>query len=170
MRLIATVVMLFLAGAVLAQSGTRDFAIPGHGSLKLAVPPGYDVAQKSVNEPPAVAIRMVPFMGNAWHLQITAVRVDPAKASQAPPLRERVQRTADGLLPRAVEKQATVLELRGSQSAGYYFSLQDRESKNSADDYPFLTQGTTMVGEITTIFTLLSAHASMHRPIVEMWV
>ena len=154
-KISGAVLALLVASAALAQTKPQQFPIPGHGSLNLNVPTGTQVAERPVNDPPAVAIRIIPAMGDAWHLQITAVRLDPARASKAPPIKDRVQRTADGLLARALEKQATLVELRGRDASGYYFSLTDRESKNMPDDYKYLTQGSATVGELTLVFTFL---------------
>ena len=59
------------------------------------------------------------------------------------------------MLDRAAEKEAVVLELRGKETIGHYYSLTDRTSKNTADDYKYISQGTAMTGEVLTVFTFL---------------
>src|SRR5882672_8847903 len=110
--------VLLTSGSALAQPAPRQFAIPGHGSLELNVPVGWRVADKSLADPPAVAIGMRPTSGDAFNLQITSVRLDPAKmAGTTPPsMKERTQGLAKKLLATSVETTAEVLELRGKNT------------------------------------------------------
>lgn len=59
------------------------------------------------------------------------------------------------MLSQALEKQATLVELRGREAHGYHFSLTDRGSTNKGGDYRYVTQGTLATGELIVIFTLL---------------
>ena len=148
---------LVFSSAASAQPSPQRFAIAGHGSLLLNVPTGWRVADKAVANPPAVALSMFAPTGDSFNLQITAIWLEPAKRSGMTPevIRERVQATASELLPKSVEKEAKLIELRGKQALGYYFSLTDRESANTAGHYQYIAEGTVTVGETVTIFTFL---------------
>jgi len=152
----AALLAAVLCSSALAQVAARQFGIPGAGNLVLNVPATWRVVDKSIPDPAGVVIGMRPVTGDAWNLQITSVRADPRRPQPAPEaLKERLQGMADKMLDNAVEKKATLVELRGKQAVGYYYSLTDKASKNGPDDYKYITQGTLLTGEITTVFTFL---------------
>jgi hypothetical protein len=105
---------------------------------------------------------MGPSTGDAFSIQVSAVFVDPAQDPELSPasLKDRMQRTADQALPRAVEKEARLVELRGKQAAGYYFSLTDKESTSAPGDYKYMTQGSFLTGCVLTVFTVLQHDSS----------
>ena len=128
----------------------------------MSVPRGWRVTSKSLQEPPAVSIQMGPSSGDAFSIQVSAVFVDPAQDPELSPasLKDRMQRTADKALPRAVEKEARLVELRGKQAMGYYFSLTDKESTSAPGDYKYMTQGSFLTGRVLTVFTVLQHDSS----------
>ena len=145
-----------------AQSAnTRTFDVPGHGGLVLAVPEGWRVTTRSVDNPPSAALRIDPPSGDAFVLQISSVWLDPSKrlGITSDDLKARTQKSAEELLPQAVEKQATLVELHGKEANGYYFSLTDRGLATDAKDYKYATQGTLLVGDLLTVFTFLHRRA-----------
>ncbi len=148
---------LVFSSAAPAQPAPKRFAIPGHGSLLLNVPAEWRVADKSTANPPAVTLSVRPATGDSFNLQVTALWPEPAKMAAMTPevIKERVQATSKDLLKQSVEKEAPLLELRGKETLGYYFSLTDRESQNTAGDYKYIAQGTVTVGEVVLIFTFL---------------
>lgn len=125
-----TLLLVVLAGGVAAQdrSGVLPFAIPGHGSLKLQVPEGWRVVSKSLQQPASLQLRLGPSSGDAFSLQVTGVWLDSEKLAKATSekMKADTTRAAEGPLQQAVEKAVTVQELRGAETAGYYFSLTDR--------------------------------------------
>jgi hypothetical protein len=60
-------------------------------------------------------------------VQVTAVWLDLDKRSRetTDSLKATVQRAAKALLPHSVEKTATLHDLRGPQSVGFYYVLTD---------------------------------------------
>jgi hypothetical protein len=148
---------LVFSSAALAQPAPKRFAIPAHGSLLLNVPAEWRLADKATANPPAVALSVRPATGDSFNLQITALWPEPAKRAGMTPqvIKERVQATSKELLQQSVEKEATLLELRGKETLGYYFSLTDRESQNTGSDYKYIAEGTVTVGEVVLIFTFL---------------
>ena len=148
---------LLFASTALAQPAPQRFAIPEHGAVLLNVPAPWRVADKATGNPPSVSIRLQPANGDSFDLQMTAVWLEPAKRAEMTPevIKQRVQATSKELLPQSVEKEAPLIELRGKQALGYYFSLTDRESQNTGSDYRYIAEGTVTVVEVVFIFTFL---------------
>jgi len=151
---------LAACGSVLAQDppATR-YGVAGHGSLELKVPGGWRPQARSRSEPPMALLRFTPASGNAFDVQITAGWLDPAKSDRrADALKARVQSAANAALKDAVEKEAKVLELRGAQGQGYYYSLTDKAP--GPGEFKYLTQGIVPVGDLTVAFTILHREAA----------
>lgn len=147
-----------LVSAAAAQTAqSRRFSIPGHGSLLVDVPEGWQVAERPLANPPSTALRIGPASGDAFILQVTSVWLEPKKLAALTPqeLEARVRKTAEEMLPQAVEKDVELVELHGKQASGYRFSLTDRSSSSDPSDYKYVTQGTVLSGPLVTIFTFL---------------
>lgn len=147
----------FVATASGQPSETKQFSVPGHGSLVLGVPKGWRVAERPLEKPASTALRIGPPSGDGFLLQVSVLWLEPGNRAGYNPqaVKARVQKTADDLLSRAVEKEATVTELRGKAALGHQFSLTDRSSTNGPGDYKYVTQGMLVTGELVTVFTLL---------------
>jgi len=154
---VALLAGLTASGGVVAQPSPRQFTVPGYGSLALRAPADWRVAERPGRNPRSVDIVMRPAAGDAFNLQITATAVDPARLAEMTPaaLKERVQGLAKKLVAESVEGRAEVAELGGKDTRGYYFSLTDRTSSNTGDDYKYVTQGMTITGGLLTLFTFL---------------
>jgi hypothetical protein len=139
-----------------------EFPVPGHGSLRLKVPNGWEVESKQVADPASVTLHVTPANGSAFEMYVTAVWLNSEKLSNITSdwLKQDSQAAADKLLSRAVEKVATLHDLRGSQTTGFYYALTDRESKPG--EYTYLTQGMMLTGELLTTFTVL--HRTAESP------
>ena len=160
----AALTLLLLAPAVGGQDrpAALPYAIPGHGRLNLSVPAGWRVTSKALAQPPSLNLRFGPSSGDGFSLQVTAVWLDAdklANTTQAS-LKATAIRSAEGPLRQAVEKAAVIQDLRGAQSAGFFFSLTDRAPPPG--EYKYLTQGTYLTGEVMVVFTLL--HREMPSP------
>jgi hypothetical protein len=109
------------------KTGGSDFSIPGHGSLRLKVPEDWRSQSRALAEPASVTLHFVPKNGDAFDVQVTAVWLDPEKRSRETndSLKATAQRTATELLPHSIEKTATLHDLRGTQSVGFYYALTD---------------------------------------------
>jgi hypothetical protein len=156
-RLVFLVAVLAFSSATLAQPAPKRFAIPGHGTLVLNIPADWRIADKATPNPPSVSLSLRSAAADSFELQMTAVWLEPAKRAEFTPevVKERVQALSKDLLKQAVEKEAQLIELRGNQALGYYFSLTDRESQNTGSDYRHIAEGTVTVGEVVLIFTFL---------------
>ena len=159
LALAAGIAALALNGAGFAQdaSATR-YGVPGHGSLELKVPGSWRSQTRSRSEPPMAQLRLLPASGNTFDMQITAGWLDPAKRDSRPEaLKARVQSAANAALKEAVETDAKLVELRGAQSQGYYYTLTDKAP--GPGEFKYLTQGITSVGDLTVMFTILHREA-----------
>jgi hypothetical protein len=147
-----------LTRVLLAQEPTavKEYAIPNHGTLRLAIPDSWQVTSKPVPQPASTVFHITPKKGDAFDLQLTAVWLDaPAFAkTTAQSIKGNVQRSAEAMLPQAVEKIAAMQELRGTQSVGSFYTLTDRNP--APGEYKYLTQGSFLTGEVLAVFTVLS--------------
>jgi hypothetical protein len=133
----------------------EGFPISGHGSLHLSVPDDWRTHTRELPEPPSITLHFVPASGDAFDVQVTAVWLDATKRIRETPdaMRADVQRSAEELLPHSVEKTATLHELHGRQSIGFYYALTDNNP--GPGEFTNLTQGVFLTGDILSAFTIL---------------
>lgn len=138
-----------------AAAQANDFPIPGHGSLHLTVPGGWQAESRSLGKPPSATIHLTPRIGGAFDVQITAMWVDAkAAAKTTASMKKNMQKAARNLLGSAEEKSETLVELKGTECVGWYYSLTD---KNPAPgEFKYLTQGSFAVREVIVAFTILT--------------
>jgi hypothetical protein len=148
---------MVLAGRLCGEpaAATQDFQIPGHGTLRLAVPDGWKVNSRPLREPASVTLHLSPNSGDRFDIQISAVwlSADQLAKTSGQSLRENMQRAANDLLSHSVEKVATIQEIRGAESIVDSFALTDRDP--GPGEYKYLTQGTFLAGEALSAFTIL---------------
>jgi len=143
-------IFIVLAGRLCAEpaTATRDFQIPGHGTLRLTVPDGWKVDSRPLREPASVSLHLRPSSGDSFDIQISAVwlSADQLAKTSSQSLKENMQRAANDLLTHSVEKVATIQEIRGAESIVDSFALTDRAP--GPGEYRYLTQGTFLAGEV----------------------
>ena len=134
----------------------QHYPIPGHGILQLNTPKEWKMLSKSLEAPPSAMLKSGTGAGAAFNVQITSVWLDSEKLYKFTneSIKSMVQRDAEKLLPSSIEKSVQLMELKGKESTGYYFSLTD-QTPSSTNNYQYLTQGTIRLGDTLTIFTLL---------------
>jgi len=146
-----------LAGVLFAApvAANRDFKIPGHGTLRLAVPNGWKVDSQPILDPAAVAMHLVPDSGNSFDIQVTSVWLDAERLSKTSSqlIKDSTQAAANSLLSHSVETTATIQEIRGTESIGSSFALTDRDP--GPGEFKYLTQGIFLTGEALSSFTIL---------------
>jgi len=135
----------------------QRFSVPGHGSLLLNVPKEWRVAVHALQDPASAAVRFRPASGDAFSVQVTAVWIDPGRQAKVTPesIKETVRDGAAEAVRRAVEKEAKVVELRGKETIGYYFSVTDQAPSSGTGQYKHMTQGAFLIGPLMTVFTVL---------------
>jgi len=146
-----------VGGAAEAQvtGQAHEYVVPNHGKLTLAFPGNLKGFSKPVSEPASVLLRFRPQTGDAFYVQVTSVWLDATKIATSTPehLKATVAKTAQEPLRHSVEKDATLKELRGAETRGFYYSLTDRAP--GPGEYKYLSQGSFLTGEMMTIFTIL---------------
>jgi hypothetical protein len=144
-----------LSAAGPPKTESSDFSIPGHGSLRLKLPDAWRTQSRALAEPASVYLHSVPPNGDAFDIQVTAVWLDPEKLSRQTndSLRSTAQHTADDLLPHSIEKTATIHDLRGPKSVGFYYALTDNNPGQG--EFTYVTQGVFLTGEVLSTFTIL---------------
>lgn len=152
------IAVCLLTSALFAQGPTtvKEYTIPSHGILRLAIPDGWQVSSNSVQQPASAVLHITPKSGDSFDLQLTTVWLDATALAKttAQSIKTNVQRSADELLQQAVEKVVAMQELRGAQSFGSYYALTDRNP--APGEYKYLTQGSFLTGELLSAFTVLS--------------
>jgi hypothetical protein len=136
-------------------NASASFPIPGHGSLRFTLPDGWQSQSRPLADPPSTTLHFAPASGDAFDVQVTAVWLDASKRTRETPdsIKADVQRTAQELLPHSVEKTATLHELRGPQTVGFYYALTDNHP--GPGEFTNLTQGIFLTGDILSAFTIL---------------
>ena len=150
------VYLIFLMFLLFSRSVTaEDYPIPDHGSLHLTIPKAWRVSSQSTKQPPGVVLQVRPESGDAFNIQVTTVWLNEVALTRTTQesIRRQVDQNGRQLLPQAVEKSLSVQELRGAQALGYYYTLTDRAP--APGEFRFMTQGTVLVGQTLTTFTIL---------------
>jgi len=146
--------------ALLASPAMAEqYTAPGLGMVTVDVPAKWRVKERP--GPTSLYVELRPPEGDdTLTLQLTSTWLVPDKLAELRrTLKERVERTAKGLLANATETEAPLTELTGSGGAGYYFALTGR-SPESDNSYRYLTQGMLVTNVGLTVFTLLQREAS----------
>ncbi len=157
----ALLAALLLAAPAYGQDVAQKFTVPGRGSLVLTVPDSWRALSRSIDQPPSVTGRMGPREGNAFSVQITALWLDESRRAVENSERGKafMQESANKQLAQAEETEAKLVELRGKEAAGHYYTLTAKGETRGPNDFRHLTQGTLRVGELLVIFTLLQREA-----------
>jgi hypothetical protein len=134
-----------VSGAV--PTSLRAYAVPGAGSLHLAVPAHWEQAVRG--RPPMITF--FPPTGDAFRMLLSPWR--PVTPPTPATLRTLVEQQGREPLAHAVEKALRVEEVRGAGVLGYFYSLTDGAPEPG--DLEHLTQGTVTVGDLVVNFTLL---------------
>ena len=159
-RILGLVVGALAWGNVAAVTGStrQQFPIPGHGSLLLDVPVDWSAASVPLSQPPSITLTIRPATGDALLLKMTTVWMDAAAGQSLTRdrIQEGVRQAAKAALSQAAEKEAPLMDLKGKDTFGYFFSVTDKHSSNIGGDYKYMSQGTAATGPALTAFTLLS--------------
>jgi hypothetical protein len=149
--------LLFVFGVATAgELSIRQFPLPAHGTLVMAVPDAWEV---QVGQPPdglPPTLKFSPKSGPAFEMLVTPLwpMSNKTPAMDAASLRKEVEATAKAAQPQAVEKTIAIRTLKSRSGIGYYFSATDRKPKPG--EYKYLTQGIVPVGDLVVTFTILS--------------
>src|SRR6476661_7310749 len=141
------------------SGGPTTLSVPGHGSLKLAVPEGWmaETQQPPRDLPPTFVFKSTA--GPRLDLRVTALWSpggDPGfNAPDA--IRKQATNLGNRLLPTSVEKSLTLKELKAPSGLGSWFSLTDRAPKPG--EFKYISQGALPAGDLLLVFTALTETA-----------
>lgn len=148
------------AGPGAAAPVRRAFAVPGHGALEIAVPPGWTATEQE-GEPPAPTSVRLEGEGGAFVAMLTPFwnpgepEDEPARLDTAQLLADLARRNA---LAGAVERELTLRELGGDGARGFWFTATDRDlvgKEPGPGEFRHVLQGAAAVGPLVVAFTLL---------------
>ncbi len=145
-----------------ASSNTgRTYDIGGQGSLSISVPNDWKDEVRTAG--PSVTVRFIPPSGNGFKLLVTAhpnlnQRINLSDSKQA---RELLTEAAQDAIAGSVEKELTLVELKGKGVSGYRYTLTDKAPKPG--EFPLVTGGILNAGELLISFTIL------HRDSGKVW-
>jgi hypothetical protein len=158
----AMVMMLLMAivlnvnPALADETSLRSYMLHDHGRLEMQIPLkwGESLRRPPENLPPTIEFRLKT--GAPFRVLITPMWAASKNISlpEGEDLRKSVRKSADQIAPNVVEKEISLVELKGPFVHGYYFSATDRAPEPGG--YKFLTQGHARVGDLIVIFTILT--------------
>jgi hypothetical protein len=123
--------------------------------LKLQVPAGWSEELKSSTPGGPVTLTFRPPPGVRFLIRATISWDEKAGGNfnSDGRVQEIVMAAGNQFLPRSVEKQLKLLEVKGESLRGYYFVLTDKAPL--AGDYEIMAQGAAALGEVLILFTYL---------------
>ena len=157
LKYLTAICLLFASSLASAEElATRNYPLPGHGSIQLQVPVSWrgEVRQPPGELPPTIRFTMED--SSLFMVLLTPMfKVNDEMVLPSPEgMREHLQRTAQAASQQAVEKNILIRELKGPSVAGYYFFATDRAP--GPGEYKYMTQGMFRIGELAPMFTILS--------------
>ena len=149
---------LLLAFAVpaLAERDVR-IGLPSHGALFLKLPDDWQeriTRGKEIAEAPTVTI--TPASGAAFRIVLSPVwpMAKDDELPDAKAIRGIMEQGAKAAKLEAVEKEIPIVDVRGMQAMGSYFSATDKDP--APGDFLNLTQGLVRLGDICVAFRVFS--------------
>ena len=147
--------LLALPGAALAERDVR-IGLPSHGSLYLKMPDGWEerIQRTKAEEPPL--IQVTPASGAAFRIIIAPAwpTAEEDKLPDADAIRGILENGAKAARQIAVEPEIQMLDLKGFQAMGTYFTVTDKAP--GPGDFKQLTQGLVRLGSIVVAFRVFS--------------
>lgn len=147
-------------GATARAPDRRAFAVPGHGALEIALPPGWTATEQE-GEPPAPMTVRLEAEGGAFVALLTPFW-NPGEPEDVPARVDTAQLLADlarrNALGGSVERELPLQELVGEAVHGFWFSATDRElvgKEPGEGEFRNVLQGAAAVGPLVVAFTLL---------------
>jgi len=155
---IALVTMvLATAGWAQKPAETKQFPVPGHGRLQVAVPAGWTVETRQAPKADLPSTFLfTPVSGPAFRLLVTPLGSPTGEPGFNTPdwIKTQISRIRDLRLRVGIEKEAPLHEIRSKAGLGYWFSVTDPAPKPG--EYEHLTQGALPAGDLCVSFTVLT--------------
>jgi hypothetical protein len=154
MTLLTTLIgtnLVFAAG----PKAVRKYPIPDHGILELNVPASWKDNIHKPQKDMFPTIIFVPEKGNDFHVLITIIwgKTGEQDFNSPTKIRTLVEQDGQNILPKAVETQLVLQQMRGVNNIGYFFSLTDKAP--NPGEFLYLTRGGMAVGNLLLNATIL---------------
>ncbi len=132
---------------------TKQYSIPGHGTLELQLPAGLSdlLDQPEGGAPPAIALR--PDSGDGYGAMIVVSWRDSDTSDFGSPehLRRVLESERAPYLKQVGESDVPIVKLSGGPNPGYAYLLVDRSLVGKPPEpgnWPYLRQGVVKVGDL----------------------
>ena len=151
-------ISLLLASSLASAEGlaTKNYPLPGHGSLQLQVSESWQeiVHQAPNGLPPTIVFTLKK--GASFQMLLTPIYSMTKEMVLPKPdeMRMHLDFAAQAAKEQATEETIQIMELKGPSVIGYYFSVTDRAPEPG--EYKFMSQGMMRVGDLAPSFTILS--------------
>ncbi|MGH8681795.1 MAG: hypothetical protein ACREVP_09870 [Burkholderiales bacterium] len=157
-RLAACLIAATVASLALAQENARAYDVPGRGKVQFLVPDAwFDAPRPRPGGLPSV--RFFDKLGPRppFDLSITIAWSTSKPPSYGSPerLRAFVAQSRDDVAAAAAAPRPELREIEGAGGLGYYF--QATIESPPAGEWPHLTRGAIVVGDLLVAFTILAA-------------
>ena len=154
MTLLTTLIgtnLVFAAG----PKAVRKYPIPDHGILELNVPASWKDNIHKPQKDMFPTIIFVPAKGNDFHVLITIIwgKTGEQDFNSPTKIRTLVEQDGQKILPKAVETQLVLQQMRGVNNIGYFFSFTDKAP--NPGEFLYLTRGGMAVGNLLLNATIL---------------
>jgi hypothetical protein len=151
------VLLLATAGWAEKAGEPKQYPVPGHGKLKVTVPPGWtaDVVPSPKEGLPQTLL-FTPASGPMFRLLVTPLGSPTAVAGFNTPdwIKRQITHIRDLRLLTAAEKDTPLHEIKSKSGLGYWFAITDPAPKPG--EYEHLTQGALPAGDLCVSFTVLT--------------
>ena len=156
--LIMTLSVIFLAAnnALAAEpKAVRKYPIPDHGVLELNVPTSWKSEIHKPQKDMSPTIIFKPAKGDDFQVLITVLwdKTGEKDFNSPEKIRTFVEKDGQKLLPKTVETKIILQEIKGINTAGYYFSVTDKAP--NPGELRYMTRGGIGVGNLLLNVTIL---------------
>ena len=153
---LATFLMSAIAAGQSALVEWHEQVVPGAGTLRFAVPQGWDVQAHSAMQG-AVDLNLGPASGPRAKVLVTGtVQKGASELKSTSDIKRAVKAMGEALLSGSVEKRLELTRLDGRSGAGFFYSLTDKRTELPEGEFRHMTQGIVAIGPLRLAFTVLS--------------
>ena len=144
--LLCIIPLTCLAGDNASVSINLKMDVPETWQEELEAPPN--------NLPPTIIL--TPDSKEPSKIMITVLKTpeEDENYNSSEHILDLVKKSGLELLPRSLETEVEVYELKGKSSIGYYYTLTDKAPR--PEEYTYATQGGIGVGDLLLMFTILT--------------
>ncbi|MDH3349487.1 MAG: hypothetical protein OEM02_15480 [Desulfobulbaceae bacterium] len=159
-KIIFVFLILFLLNSNVLAAESKEIALGNLGAIKLVVPDGWAVNHSLLSVSAAVntvEIKLRPPNGFPLVLVLSPLAAAKDESAAAKWMNDTVKRIHDDFIKVSVEDTLPIQNINGPHCSAMYVSVTDRGVKNpSATDFRYGIQGAGKIGNVVTVFTILT--------------